>query len=227
MEALLHHCDHFDPAVMTTCNKSRKTPLHAAAGNGGVEVVKIMLSAFAETLKKGGVDILAATDIDGQTPLHLACKVDNGEVVTALIAAGEAFSTDPMVLSAPRVLLGEELIECDSGCRGLACLTGRCRLCPHFFTLAGASCTVLDNSGSSPMDVASSCSSSGGAAALRALMSAENVKQISDQIGGHKPARAPLGENMVGITMQKLCLLPSMFIALYGAGWSFSDLQRV
>ena len=88
MEALLPHCD---AALMTMCNNSRKTPIHAAAANGGVEVVQIMLSAFAETLNKDGVDILAAADVDGQTPLHLACKEENnGEVVTALIAAGEA-----------------------------------------------------------------------------------------------------------------------------------------
>ncbi|KAF4529825.1 hypothetical protein B566_EDAN013993 [Ephemera danica] len=56
---------------------SEKLPLHCAAGNGYVEILKLLLEWDSTLLNK--------QDKDGETALHLACAVGNDEIVYSLL----------------------------------------------------------------------------------------------------------------------------------------------
>ncbi len=85
-----------DPAIINIRDEIQQTPLHIAAENGHLDIVKIFISADAD---------INAEDENKNTPLHLAAAAGNIAAVLELINAGAAIwmqnkeSCDPLDLA--------------------------------------------------------------------------------------------------------------------------------
>ena len=55
------------------------TPLHTAAANGSIGVVKLLIDAKA---------MIFLEDVEGNTPIHYACRCGHVDIVNALLDAG-------------------------------------------------------------------------------------------------------------------------------------------
>ena len=67
-----------DPSIATSTDKYKATPLHAAARQGKVDIVKYLIQS-------SNIDI-NAMDMKGNTPLHYACMDGNDDVVNLLVS---------------------------------------------------------------------------------------------------------------------------------------------
>ena len=83
VDLLLHYCD-----LYLATSGTRSTALHIACANNRLDVVQALLQHF-----QGNAPDLPKQDKDGNTPIHLACKIGSLEITLRLLGKYPTSST--------------------------------------------------------------------------------------------------------------------------------------
>jgi len=101
--------------VTSTCN-CNLTPLHYAAGNGAAGIAKQLIKADPQVLSLPGgsfnesnpMSDIFKKDLEGSTPLHLACFAGHLQIARILATSGAALSTANTCGRTPLMLAARE-----------------------------------------------------------------------------------------------------------------------